>query len=254
MTPLWKPMPYFVLRDCGGLNKIKKNKVSTGVAALKIFIFICLKSNVSDDGTYCALITYDQFSQYCSLSRKLISEGLRYLENIKLIEVDGERKKRYILCNCIREDKKRMLSRFQSSYGHWCKLPYKGLFDEKGRITAFESMSNRNVVELNALKIFVYILMVRTGGKAYSAVTLKTIKARLSLSYQEIMVAIAYLHSIGLLERSDVGSNSISNYDERFSVKFLVCGWEGLEWKPHYYSDSDNGVDTWKEKLLDGVF
>lgn len=252
MTPLWKPMPYFVLRDCGALKNIKKNKISTGVAALKIFILICLKSGVDDDGGYSASITYDQFAQNCSLSRKLISEGLRYLEQIQLIEIIGERKKRYILRNCIRDEKKLVPSRFHISNGHWCKLPYKGLFDENNRITSFESMSNRNVVELNALKIFLYLLMVRSGGKVYSAVTLKTIKLKLSLSYQEIMIAISYLNIIGLVERCEVGSNSIGNYDERFSIKFLVCGWESLEWKPHYYTSDDD--EAWKDQILDDVF
>ena len=123
--------------------------------------------------------------------------------------------------------------------------------DENGRITAFESMSNRNILELNSLKIFIYLLMIRSGGKVYSAVTLKTIKDKLRLSYQEIMVAIAFLNSVGLVEKVSVGSNSIGNYDERFSIKFLVCGWEILEWKPHYLS-SDK--DDWKEQLLSDYF
>lgn len=112
-------------------------------------------------------------------------------------------------------------------------------------------MSNRNILELNSLKIFIYLLMIRSGGKVYSAVTLKTIKDKLRLSYQEIMVAIAFLNSVGLVEKVSVGSNSIGNYDERFSIKFLVCGWEILEWKPHYLS-SDK--DDWKEQLLSDYF
>ena len=251
MTPLWKPMPYYVMRDCNVLKNIKKNKVSTGVASLKIFILLCLKSEVDDQGGYSASITYDQFTQLCSLSRRLISEGLRYLESTGVIETLGERKKRYILLNCKLYDKKRVPAPFHTSYGHWCKLPYKGLVDENGRITAFESMSNRNILELNSLKIFIYLLMIRSGGKVYSAVTLKTIKDKLRLSYQEIIFSIAFLNSVGLVEKVSVGSNSIGNYDERFSIKFLVCGWEILEWKPHYLS-SDK--DDWKEQLLSDYF
>lgn len=253
MTPLWKPMPYYVMRDCNALKNIKKNKISTGVAALKIFILICLKSEVDDQGGYSASITYDQFSQLCSLSRKLISEGLRFLESVKVIKTIGDRKKRYMLLNCKREDKKLSLAPFHISNGHWCKLPYKGLVDENSRITAFESMSNRSVVELNSLKIYLYLLMVRSSGKAYSTVTLKTIKEKLKLTYHEIMVAIAFLNSVGLLEKVNVGSNSVGNYDERFAIKFLVSGWESLEWKPRYFSkEIDN--QKWKEELLGDLF
>lgn len=252
MTPLWKPMPYYVMRDCNVLKDMKKNKVSTGVAALKVFIFICLKSEMDDGGRYSASITYDQFTQFCSLSRRLISEALRYLELTGTIETSGERKKRYILLNCKRENKQLKPAHFHTSNGHWCKLPYKGLVDENGRITAFESMSNRNVIELNSLKIFLYLLMVRSSGKAYSSITLKTISSRLSLSYQEIMVSIAFLNIIGLVDKANVGSNSIGHYDERFSIKFLVCGWESLEWKPHYLSNEND--DDWKEELFSDFF
>lgn len=252
MTPLWKPMPYYMMRDCNALNNIKKNKISTGVAALKIFILVCLKSEVDEQGGYSAAITYDQFNQFCSLSRRLISEGLRYLESVGVIKAIGDRKKRYILLNCKLEGNELSSAPFHTSNGRWCKLPFKGLVDENSRITAFESMSNRSLVELNSLKIYLYLLMVRSRGKAYSTVTLKTIKSKLSITYQEIMIAIAFLNSVGMLEKVNVGSNSIGHYEERFPIKFLVSGWESLEWKPHYISgDRDDG---WKEKLLKDFF
>lgn len=253
MTPLWKPMPYYVMRDCTALKNIRNNNVSTGIAALKIFTLICLKSESDEQGGYSASITYDQFAQYCSLSRKLISEGLKYLVSNGVIETSGERKKRYILMNCRRENKQIVKVRFSSSHGYWCKLPYKGLVDENNRITAFESMGNRSLIELNSLKIYLYLLMVRSSGKAYSAITLKTLKERLSISYQQIMVAIGFLNTIGLITRAEVGSNSVGNYDERFPIKFLVGGWESLEWKPHYFSN-ENDNKEWREHILDDLF
>ncbi|ELQ6126778.1 hypothetical protein R2255_003813 [Cronobacter dublinensis] len=230
-------MPYYIMRDCGLLKNFKKNQVSQGISALKIFMLICLKSEIDENGIYSANLTYDQISQICSLSRKLVSDGLRFLKATGAIEVSGDRKKKYILLNCERNDGVRRVARFSSTNGHWCKLPFKGIVDEKNRITAFEAMTNRSVHELNALRLFLYLLMVRSRGFSHSFVTLKKIKTRLSINYQEVMIAIGYLQSLGLVVKVDVGTNSIGNYDERFSISFLVCGWEGLEWKPRYLSE-----------------
>lgn len=245
MQFFWKPMPYFIMRDCEFLKNMKKNKVSQGIAALKIFMLITLKSEVDENGILSAGITYDQFSQHCSLSRKLISEGLRYLEDEGVIRVKGEKKKRYILINCKRIDDSMTTSDFKASNGHWCKLPYKGLVDENNRITAFESMTNRSIHELNALRIFLYLLMVRSREHLYSSVTIRTIYRRLSISYQEVMIAIGYMQSLGLIVKVNAGTNTIGNYDEKFAIDFLVCGWESLEWKPHYLSS-----EQWKKDVL----
>lgn len=244
-------MPYYVMRDLCFLKNLKRNKVSTGVSALKIFILICLKSEKNEQGIYSSSLTYDQINEYCSLSRKLISEGLKYLEENKVIEILGDRKKTYVLLNCRKNEGQLSLSRFNTSNGHWCKLPYRSFINEHGDIMPFKSIGNRNLVELNALKIYLYVLMVRSGGKAHSTVTLKTIKSRLNLSYQEIMIAIPFLNTVGFLEKVNIGPNSIGHYEETFSIMFLVYGWESLEWRPHYISNDD---DDWKNELFDKVF
>lgn len=253
MDPLWKAMPYYALRELELLKTFRRNKPSVGISTLKIFILICLKSERDDQGGYSASLTYDQITQYCSLSRRLTSEGLRYLELHNVIEVIGDRKKRYILRNCRREDKKLIPCRFHSQQGYWCKIPFASFIDEGGKIPPFEAMNNRNVVELNALKLYLYLMMVRSGGKAYSSVTIKTIKAKLGISYQDIIVAISFLNSVGLIDKVNYGSNAIGNYDERFAMKFLVRGWECLEWRPAYMS-SHQETAFWKEELLDGFF
>ncbi|RRE44376.1 hypothetical protein EAO28_00050 [Klebsiella pneumoniae] len=93
-------MPYYIMRDKKFLQSLKKNKVSQGISVLKLFIVICLKSDIDEEGKIGANLTYDDFAAMCSLSRKLINSGLRVLEEAKIIRTKGERKKRYILINC----------------------------------------------------------------------------------------------------------------------------------------------------------
>jgi len=249
MTPFWKPMPYYVLRDKEVLKLFKKNNLSSSIAAIKIYILICLTCNLDENGNYCVSLTYDQLTKYASLSRKLVSNGLKMLYELELLDFEGDKKKKYYLIGVKRTGKVFLKSRFKSAQGYWAKLPFAGFVDSAGRITAFESMSNRSPVELNSLKLFVYLLSIRVKDQVSISVTLSKIRSKLEISFQEIMVAIGFMQSIGMLYRVNLGVNTISNYDAAFSINFLVCGWESLEWKPTYLSQ-----DEWKDKMLTKMF
>lgn len=249
MTHFWKPMPYYYFRDKDTLSLFKRNDISTGIAAMKIYILICLTSNSDESGNYCSSLTYDQISKYASLSRKLISSGFKKLDKLGLLAFEGKKKKRYYLIGVKRTGNVFLEGRFKQSHGYWAKLPYIGLVDSAGRITAFESMSNRSLVELNSLKLFVYLLSIRSKDDASINVTLAKISSKLGISFQDAMLAISFMQSIGMLYKVNLGDNTISNYDAAFSIKFLVCGWERLEWKPNYLSH-----DEWKDKMLVNMF
>ncbi|MGG6725215.1 UNVERIFIED_CONTAM: hypothetical protein ITH96_25095, partial [Salmonella enterica subsp. enterica serovar Weltevreden] len=68
MTPFWKPMPYYALREKEVLKLFKSNNVSSSIAAIKIDILICLTSDLDENGKYCTSLTYDQLTKYASLS------------------------------------------------------------------------------------------------------------------------------------------------------------------------------------------
>ncbi len=76
MTPFWKPMPYYALLEKEVLKLFKRNNLSSSIAAIKIYILICLSCNLAENGNYCTSLTYDQLTKYASLSRKLVSNGL----------------------------------------------------------------------------------------------------------------------------------------------------------------------------------
>ena len=173
----------------------------------------------------------------------MINSGLRVLEEAKIIRTKGERKKRYILINCKPREKGRDLADFSTSHGFWCKMPYKGVVDDKSHIPSFEAMTNRGVNELNALKVYLYLLMIRSRGDVYISVKLSIICGKLTLSSQEVINAVGYLKAIGLVAKVDVGSNTMINNDDRFAIAFLVSGWESLEWKPNYITD-----ESWNKR------
>ncbi|MBS2381330.1 hypothetical protein KFY88_25940, partial [Salmonella enterica subsp. enterica serovar 1,4,[5],12:i:-] len=132
-----------------------------------------------------------------------------------------DKKKKYYLMGVKRTGKVFLETRFKSSQGYWAKLPFAGFVDSAGRITAFESMSNRSPVELNSLKLFIYLLSIRAKDQVSVSVTLSKIRSKLDISFQDIMIAIGFMQSIGMLYKVNLGVNTISNYDAAFSINFL---------------------------------
>lgn len=248
MKPFWKPMPYYFLREKNVVNSFKRNNISGGVAALKIYIILCLFSNHNENGDYCASLTYEQISKLASISRALVRKGLVLLSDLKLISADGKKKINYHLVGVNRVGKTFTPAHFNSRMGFWAKLPSIGLIDESGRIPAFEAMTNRSYLELNALRIFVYLLYIRSNGDICISVSLSKMKNKLTLPIPDILAAIGFLQSTGLLYKVDFFGNSVKGYDSSASLNFFTCGWEHLEWKPEYLS-----VDKWKSDVINNV-
>ena len=89
-------MPYYIMRDKKFLQSLKKNKVSQGISVLKLFIVICLKSDIDEEGKIGANLTYDDFAAMCSLSRKLINSGYVSSKRLRLfVQKARERKDTY---------------------------------------------------------------------------------------------------------------------------------------------------------------
>lgn len=248
MKPFWKPMPYYILREKNALNGFKRNNISGGVAALKVYIIICLFSNHNEDGDYCASLTYDQISKLASISRALVRKGLLLLSDLELISSKGKKKINYHLVGVNRVGKVYTSAHFNSRMGFWAKLPSIGLIDESGRIPAFEAMTNRSYLELNALRVFVYLLYIRSNGDVCISVSLAKISNKLGLPIPDILSSIGFLQSTGLLYKVNFFGNSAKGYDSAASLDFFTCGWEHLEWKPAYLS-----VDDFKGDVINNL-
>lgn len=254
MNLYWKPMPYYWIRNGNVLKSFKRNEVSTAIAALKMYILIVLTSNKDTEGTYSSSITYDQITKSAAISRKLVSAGFKKLFELNLIDFSGVRKKKYFLMGVthLRMDDMKFCpqrARFSSNQGYWAKTPNVGLIDEAGRITAFEAMTNRSHLELNSLKLFIYLLSIKSKGTVVISVSPSKIRNNIGVSYPDIFTAIGFMQSIGMIYRANLGTNTISYHEPSLSIHFLLCGWESLEWKPNYVSDSE-----WKERFLSDAF
>lgn len=180
----WAPLPSYFIRY-EGLRRMNPRQPSKDIAAAKLLILLTIKLKTHGVNGW-VLLTYDEMTEMAGLSRTLVCRGIRRLEQFQLIKSDGAKKKRYSLL-------------LHESHKGWTKIPAGSLFDEAGTIRAFKTFHNRYDYELNALKLFLYLLHIRSNGDRYSYVTDATIYKKTGMSFSDIQLAVGFLKSCGLL-------------------------------------------------------
>ncbi len=193
----WKRMPSLWI----GIKISEFNDLDTAkaIAALKIYLTFCLFCKESDSGQRTVELTFSNLCEIASLSRSLVNEGLKILYAKELIKnlSTTVRKKIYTIDVLEKHD------------DGWCKLRFKGIVGEDGKISAFQSMHNRYPFELLALQTYMYLLYARDNRNEYTLARKKTICKKLKCKLPELNKAITYLIHIGLLDR--IVKKSIEN-------------------------------------------
>ncbi|MGE2358254.1 hypothetical protein [Escherichia coli] len=163
----WKRMPSLWI----GIKISEFNDLDTAkaIAALKIYLTFCLFCKESDSGQRTVELTFSNLCEIASLSRSLVNEGLKILYAKELIKnlSTTVRKKIYTVDVLEKHD------------DGWCKLPFKGIVGEDGKISAFQSMHNRYPFELLALQTYMYLLYARDNRNEYTLARKKTICKKL---------------------------------------------------------------------------
>lgn len=180
----WAPLPSYFIRY-EGLKHMNPWQPSKDIAAAKLLILLAIKIKTHGVSGWVSL-TYDEMTEVAGLSRTLVCKGIRRLEQFQLIMVEGAKKKRYSL-------------RLRETHKGWTKIPAGSLFDEAGAIRAFKTFHNRYDYELNALRLFLYLLHIRSNGDRYSYVTNATIFKKTGMPYSQIPLAVGFMKSCGLL-------------------------------------------------------
>ena len=203
---LWAKMPSNWVRENMLFHSFSTPcNVSEDIAALKLYLVICLLSKEVSRPTLgdqnCKLecrATYDIFTSTCSMSRSLVSKGLRKLCSLGMISVEGgSRSKVYIINQC-------------SDKG-WCKLPKRRVFYNEESIPAFAEFFNRYQNERDSLKIYIYLLSSRTNSKNYVDLSRGCISRRTGVPVAKIDGSLGFLQSIGLVEKVVEGNFALKS-------------------------------------------
>ncbi|EHZ2746147.1 hypothetical protein K5N70_003766 [Vibrio vulnificus] len=234
---LWSKMPSRWISE----GKMREhfssgNKVSDDIAALKVFIVLCFfAKQVNRDNGYRstdvfeAKATYDQLTEMCSLSRALVSRGLKKLKLVGLLKSTGVRNKTYTFEG--------------GAYKGWCKLPKRAIVKNEEKIPSLAAIHNRYTHERNALKLFLYLLASRSNRNTFVDLCRGTIAKQTGIPLDEIDGALGFLRSISLVSKvEDKGflANSIHRVQEERLHRYWVVGSESLNYKTYSVESGDS--------------
>lgn len=198
----WVKMPSEAFRknDVFSKHMSSGKHISCDIAALKIFVYACLfsektgvsfltKEELGFTGSS-SFFTYDDIESRCKLSRVLISRGIQRLISLGMIlRKGGPRKFEYIIPF--------------DTWDKWCKLPKRVILNKKGEIIPFLSMKNRYPEERDALKIFLYLLSIRSNHEDFSFASIKTIANRTGVPVDHIEEVLLTMSNLGLLVKQE---------------------------------------------------
>lgn len=209
-----------------------ESNISTDIAALKIYMYLCLfaqpikhqfktpaldfmlfgnepKVKISEEIFLTAECTYDQLTEGCGLSRALVSRGIKKLVSLRLMKVAGTtRKKKYLMDGELSKS--------------WCKLPKRRLVELDRKIKPFRTLKNRYKHEVEALKLFMYIISIRPNDKKYTDVSKEKITEATNISVYEIDSAVKLLQAIGLLEKV-INRGYVKGYEYHHGEKYKLA-------------------------------
>ncbi|HED40316.1 MAG TPA: hypothetical protein ENJ13_07790 [Chromatiales bacterium] len=204
----WVRMPSYWLRneDHYPLPDMKwvGEKKADQIAALMIYIVLVHHANgeVTTDKQELGLcsLTYTKLSDITGLSRAKISGGLKVLTHIKVITQTGTgRNNLYKIEN-------------YGSPGGWGKLPARGLYNNGyEKIPAFHRFQLRSKNELNAMKIYLLFVALRSNSTNYAKVGYDKISEYTGMHRNEIKSAISFLINLGLVQ-VDTGNSDINEF------------------------------------------
>jgi len=181
---------HFTWSTSGTVNR------SNAIAALQLWICLITRSNEypahGDEDIECySDATYNALMTSTGLSRALVAKGLRALEALNLIEIERNgrtNRYRFVEYNSARD---------------WCKLPARALYvgrSSEQSIRPFQHFQKRSIVELDALKMYLYLAAVRPNTDKFSKATYETIHTKLGIIEKRINRTNSFLITSGLLQ------------------------------------------------------
>lgn len=208
----WIKMPSKWIQNGKLADFTAHRDVAKKISAIKIFIIFCIKMEHGKDGRFTCSLTYDQLTALASLSRTSVRKGILFLEENKIILSEGVKRKLYIVNNV--------------GVSGWCKVPTKALMNNADEIEPFKILFNRYDHELNALKLYLYLLSIRDNESGFSEVSIGKISIRTGIHIKEVRRSFSFLQTLSLLDSVTevVGGVSDTREDEALFRFLITCG------------------------------
>lgn len=177
---LWAKMPTNWIRFDNGLSNFRSDELATSVAALKIYLMLCLQANrtplplLSEVGM--VHVSYPEIMEWTNLSRATVANGIDKLRSEGLVEYEEVRGKNlYRVVN-------------YNVFKGWCKVPTK--IASSGII---KRISARSKIGLNVLKLYTLLLAHRNSQTSYASIGYDKITSYTNIRRNDILPAVSVL-------------------------------------------------------------
>lgn len=182
---MWKKMPVSWQKEPEFQRKIRDADQGVAIAALKLYIAICLKAEYYETERLSAgsvQLSLTVLSELVGLSRPMVIAGLELLKEWNVVLPAGGRP-------LIRQ-----IVGFEKPE-YWVKLPTRHLFGSKNenRIERLIELPNRRRTTLHALQLYLYLAAIRDGGSNKATVSYQRAADTLAISRNYLSEALSQL-------------------------------------------------------------
>ncbi|OTP70436.1 hypothetical protein [Caballeronia sordidicola] len=212
----WAKMPCSWQKDPDMHRLIAGAPTGTAIAALKLYIALCLKANFAKTKEFpssgCVKRSITQLCTLTGLSRPVVIAGLRQLQAWRIIECLGGRPAVYHVTD-------------YDKAPYWAKLPSGHLFDGyPGEVVRISQIPNRGVGTLHALQLYLYVASVRDRHSHKAKVTYPRFQSVLGFDRNEIAHAITLVGAYELVTVRTGDPDDVAFHPERPCNVFWLRG------------------------------
>jgi hypothetical protein len=181
----WSKMPVSWQKDPAFQERIRSASQGDAIAALKLYIAMCLKANFHSTEQLlagCVQLSLTSLVELVDTSRPMVVAGLKLLADWGLIASEGGRPTIW-----------RIVDYIDAPY--WVKLPKRPLYGSKDedRILALVQMPNRRRGTLHALQLYLYLASIRDKHSNKANLSYEQGKRTLGLSRNQFSSALSLL-------------------------------------------------------------
>ena len=181
----WRKMPVSWQKDPAFQEKVRSAPQGHAIAALKLYIALCLKANFHPTdflAAGCAQLSLTSLSELVDVSRPMVIAGLNLLSSWGVIASEGGRPTVW-----------RIVEYLDAPY--WVKLPKRPLYGSKSeeRILGLIQLPNRRRDSLHALQLYLYLASIRDKHTFMANLSYEQGKKTLGISRNQFSTAISLL-------------------------------------------------------------
>jgi hypothetical protein len=234
----WSKMPVSWQKDPSFQERIRSAPQGDAIAALKLYIALCLKANFHPTETLdagCVQLSLTSLCELVDVSRPMVVAGLKLLAEWGIVA--PERGRPTIL---------RIVNYMDTAY--WVKLPKRPLYGAKDedRVTGLVQMPNRRRGTLHALQLYLYLAAIRDKHTHMANLSYDQGKRTLGLSRNQFSSALSML-TLELVTVRTALETKVMTGKSYSTNQYWLRGSRNDPFKTDHVDRATNDLEAWDD-------